>query len=71
MYINIYIGTGRSDGGHGFLIVDEDEEEKKSLVYDEEREIVLTDWYHLSGPEIMGGLNRYSVGTNGFKWPGM
>jgi hypothetical protein len=48
----LFIGSGRSDGGYGFLLVGEDEAEKATLVYDEERTIILSDWYHLSSTSI-------------------
>jgi L-ascorbate oxidase len=40
-------GSSRSDGGYGFLLVGKDEAEKAKLIYNQERTIILTDWYHI------------------------
>lgn len=59
--------SSRADGGYGVFVVEESPLERSKLNYDEERTIILSDWYHKSAPLIVAGLNSFG---KGFIWPG-
>lgn len=65
-WYHLHNGVERGEGGYGFLIVEEPE---VVASYDEERLLVLADWFRVSSDEINSRLNAF--GQRGAQyWPG-